>query len=202
MNCPNENAEMHQVTVQSHYGQPIFLEQCEKCGGIWFDEAELYRAKLGEAEKIESINSELLQTSTEIKKAKLLCPKDDTELHLFTDKNFPQSIIVERCPTCSGFWLNRGEFTRYQKARRELMRPREKSAEDKKLEANIQKLLAEYQTAGNTNSLQKLAKFLTTPLDENTLLPLDSDEQPPSEGKNVGLLLDILSTILRLFIFR
>ena len=61
MICPNDNIEMHQVRIESYYGQPIFLEQCENCGGIWFDESELYRAKQGEANKIELLDPEIAQ---------------------------------------------------------------------------------------------------------------------------------------------
>ena len=53
MKCPNENAEMQQVKVESHYGQTVILDQCPKCGGIWFDSLELYSVKQGQAEIID-----------------------------------------------------------------------------------------------------------------------------------------------------
>ena len=76
MFCPNENIEMHQVRIESHYGQPIILEQCNKCGGIWFDESELFRAKQGEAEEIELLDSEILRNPSKIEKSVLICPRD------------------------------------------------------------------------------------------------------------------------------
>jgi Zn-finger nucleic acid-binding protein len=51
MLCPNENIEMRQVKVESHYGQPVILDQCPECGGIWFDKMELYQVKQGEQRK-------------------------------------------------------------------------------------------------------------------------------------------------------
>ena len=117
MICPNDAVEMHPAKVLSHYGQPIILDQCEKCGGIWFDESELFRAKRGEAEKIELLDAEALRTSSQIETSPLLCPRDRAKLYRFTDKHFPDTIILVRCPTCHGVWLNRGEFTRYQKLR-------------------------------------------------------------------------------------
>lgn len=50
MICPNDGAEMYQVKITGHYSQPIILYQCERCGGIWFGQFELFRTKQGEAE--------------------------------------------------------------------------------------------------------------------------------------------------------
>ena len=54
MFCPNEKARIHQVAVPSHYGQQVIIDQCEKCGGIWFDAFELFKVKQGEAQEIEA----------------------------------------------------------------------------------------------------------------------------------------------------
>jgi Zn-finger nucleic acid-binding protein len=202
MICPNDNIEMHQVKIESHYGQPVILEQCDKCGGIWFDESELYRAKQGEAEKVELLDAEILWASSQIDNAKHFCPRDRAALSRFTDRYFPEGIIVERCPVCSGFWLNRGEFTKYQKARQELLRPKEKSPDDIKLQENIQRLLELHKTGGTDDALGRLGRFLSTPLDENTLLPLESAEHSPAEENTLNVVLNILITILRAFVFR
>ena len=66
MLCPNDNTEMRQVKILSQYGGPVFVDQCEKCGGIWFDESELFRAGQGEAERIEAVN--LANEGTMLKK--------------------------------------------------------------------------------------------------------------------------------------
>jgi Zn-finger nucleic acid-binding protein len=202
MICPNDNAEMHQVKIESHYGQPLFLDQCDICGGIWFDELELYKARQGEAEKIEVLNSEILLTPALMENKIHLCPKDQAKLFRFTDKYFPAGIIVERCPKCDGFWLNRGEFTKYQKARQELLRPKEKSPEDKKLEEDIKIILSEYQSGGGNDVLKRLSNFLSMPIDGNTLRPLDSDEKSPEVANTVNVVLNVLTTLLRLFVFR
>lgn len=116
MKCPVDNAEMRQVTVESHYGQPLFLDQCRECGGVWFDETELFRARQGEAEKIESFDTGGLWSSTNVQKRDIRCPLDRAKLVLFKDPHFPEDIILARCPLCSGIWLNRGEFTKFQRA--------------------------------------------------------------------------------------
>jgi Zn-finger nucleic acid-binding protein len=203
MICPNDNIEMQQVKIISHYGQPIFLEQCKCCGGIWFDESELYRAKQGEAEKIELLDSVILRTPSTIESSIHVCPRDKTDLFRFMDPYFPKDIIVERCPTCNGFWLNRGEFAKYQEARQELLRPpKEKNPEDIKLEEDIKRILELHQTGDNDDLLKRLGKFLSKPLDTNAVIPLESTQRSNEEGNSLNLLLNILMTILRIFIFR
>lgn len=54
----------------------------------------------------------------------------------FTDKYFPQDIVLVRCPSCHGIWLNRGTFTKYQQFRQKLM-PKKKSSEEERLEKSI-----------------------------------------------------------------
>lgn len=202
MLCPNDKAVMQQVKILSHYGQPIFLEQCKKCGGIWFDESELYRAKPGEAGKIELLDSEILWIPSEISNSAHVCPRDKGELFRFTDPYFPKGIIVERCPKCDGFWLNRGEFIKYQKARQELLRHREKTPEDVKLEEEIKQILASQQSGEHGDVLRKLGEFLSTPLDPNNLVPLESTQRTPEDESALNSILNILSLVLRLFVFK
>ena len=161
MLCPNDNSEMHQVKIVSHYGGPIFVDQCEKCGGIWFDESELFRAKQGEAEKIETLNAEILQTPSAIENSNLICPRDQIAMNRFTDKYFPQDIVLVRCPSCHGIWVNRGTFTKYQQFRRELMSPK-KSTQDEKMKAQWE---ASYKTGRSTGTRGRLVEFLSTPME-------------------------------------
>jgi len=177
---------MHRVKIVSHYGQPIDLEQCEKCGGIWFDESELFMAKQGEAEKIEVLNTDILRNPSMIESSTLICPREQTVLHQFTDKYFPQDIILGRCPSCNGIWLNRGIFTKYQKFRQELKPTKEKSPEDKKLEESISQLIASHQSGHSTETLERLGKFLSTPVDRDTSIFPD----PAQRSWNEPLRLD------------
>jgi Zn-finger nucleic acid-binding protein len=185
MICPVDKTEMRRVKIMSHYGQPIYLDQCERCGGIWFDEAELFQARQGEAGKIEVLDTNILKNPSIIKHAKLICPRDQTALYRFTDKYFPKDIILERCPTCKGIWLNRGVFTKYQKFRQELKRPKEKSSEDKKLEESVRQLIEAYHSEHTTGTVGRMEKFLSTPVE-------------PEEG--TGHSLNTTMMILRAFI--
>jgi Zn-finger nucleic acid-binding protein len=196
---------MHQVQITANYGQPIFLDQCDCCGGIWFDESELYRARQGEAEKVDLLDTYILTASTPVVNPDHRCPKDGAKLIRFSDRNFPQSIIVERCPVCDSFWLNRGEFTKFQHARQEMLRTKEPSAEDKKLQEQVQLILAEHRANRNNDTISRLGSFLTKPLDVKGILPLnfqDSDDNSSNSGNTINVVLNVLTTLLRLFVFR
>jgi Zn-finger nucleic acid-binding protein len=200
MICPNDGAEMHQVSIVSHYGQAIFLDQCEKCGGVWFDESELFRARQGEADKVESLDQEALRTPSPINYSQLICPRDRSKLFRFTDKHFPGSIILTRCPSCHGIWLNRGEFTKYQQSREETLRSTEKSDTDKKLAEHIAQLTVFDQTGHPSVVLGKLGNFLSTDMD--TISPLNTDSPPKSNAAQdtVNMAVGIVLTLLRFFL--
>jgi Zn-finger nucleic acid-binding protein len=175
MLCPNDRTEMHEVKIVSHYGRPIIVDQCEGCGGIWFDESELFRAKQGEAEKIDVLNTEILRAPSTIENSSLICPRDQTAMNRFTDKYFPQDIVLVRCPSCHGFWLNRGTFTKYQQFRQKLM-PKKKSPQDERLEKSIAPLIVSYK--------------------------YEYERSNEAQRRNVDIALNILKTILRLVIFK
>jgi Zn-finger nucleic acid-binding protein len=196
MLCPNDRTQMHQVKIVVHYGEPMLVDQCEECGGIWFDESELFRAKQGEAEKIEALDTAILRTPSTIEHPSLICPRDDSPMHRFTDRYFPEDIVLVRCPSCHGTWLNRGIFTKYQQFRQELMRAK-KSPQDERLKEKIAQLVASYQGGHSTGTLSKLGEFLSTPVDSGHAPHVPSTVDDDNIG---GSALGILVTILR-FIF-
>ena len=202
MKCPNDNAELYQVKIESHYGQPILLEQCKECGGIWFDETELFSARNGEAGKIEVFDSKSLWTPTNMERRVLRCPLDESELFRFRDRYFLKGIILERCPSCNGIWLNRGDFTKFQKARQQLKRPKEKGSEDKKLEEDIKSILAAHDAEAANNTLGKLGAFLSIPIDRATLRPLGQSRNQLEQGKSGNLIFDVLMLVLMAIIRR
>jgi len=195
MKCPNDNTEMSQVKIEGHYGQPILLEQCKECGGTWFDEMKLFSARNGEAEKIDVFDSKNLWTPTNMVKRIRRCPLDQSELFRFKDRYFLKGIILERCPSCNGIWLNRGDFTRFQHARQELKRPKDRSSKDKKLEEDIKIILAAHRTETANNTLEKLGAFLSTPIDRATLLPLGQSWYQLEQEKTGNSILDALMLI-------
>jgi Zn-finger nucleic acid-binding protein len=189
---------MRLVKVESHYGQPVILEQCPTWGGIWFDKSELYMAKQGEAGKIEALDPVALGTPSAIKSSELICPKDHAALACFKDPYLPAELIISRCLLCDGLWLNRGEFTRYQEFR-ESRQQREVREEDKKFQDNIEQVLTDHRASRNNDTLVNLGRFLSTPLDARTLRPLEDANRSPEEEKAVNSVVDMLVTILNTF---
>lgn len=200
MKCPNDNTQMYQVKIEGHYGQPILLEQCKECGGIWFDEMKLFGARNGEAAKIEVFDSKNLWAPTNMVKRIRRCPLDQSELFRFKDRYFLKGIILERCPSCNGIWLNRGDFTKFQHARQELKRPKDRSSKDKKLEEDIKSILSAHRAETANNSLEKLGSFLSMPIDRATLLPLEQSGNQWEQEKTGNSILDALMFVLMTFI--
>ncbi len=209
MLCPNDNIEMIPVKIESHYGQVIILDQCKQCGGIWFDKFELSRARLDQSNKIEQLDSALLSSPTLISSSKLLCPRDHASLVPFNDAYFPRGIIIAKCTVCEGFWLNRGEFTKYQRARLAAKQPREVTVSNtnNQIDDKLLKILAQYESGNSTRTLERLSKFLSTPVDKPvevvTLNPdgtIDKSEEIASSAEQaVSTGISILMMVLRLF---
>lgn len=202
MFCPNENARMHQAAVSSHYGQQVIIDQCEKCGGIWFDAFELYKVKQGEAQEIEELDPDIFTAPSDIDHPTLLCPRDQAALFQYDDPNFPKGLILMRCPKCQGFWLNRGEFTKYQEVRQKLKDPEEKTPEDLKLEEDVKRLLESHRAGNSHDGLAKVGKFLSTPVGDSALFPFDSTRGLSDERNTLDSILSVLILLLRLFVFR
>jgi Zn-finger nucleic acid-binding protein len=202
MICPNDNTMMHQATLPAHYGQKVVIDQCGDCGGLWFDALELYKTQSGAGESIEKLDTALLRSPTEIDHSTLLCPRDKTILSQFNDSRFPKEILLMRCEVCQGFWLNRGEFSKYQESRRKLIVAKEKPPEDEHLGRQVKQLLASDQTGNYSSSLASAGAFLSTPVSLGTSLPRASNHGLVDEGSNLSLFLNVLIAILRIFVFR
>ena len=202
MFCPNDNGALHHTTVPSHYGQKVIIDQCGDCGGLWFDAFELYKVKPGADELVEDLDSTSLTTPTNIINTPLRCPRDKTVLSQFDDPRFPGDIILMRCSSCQGFWLNRGEFTRFQQARETLKAPREKSLEDEILDQKVQKLLAAHRAGSSSDVLAKAGAFLSSPVGVSTAGMSGSGHEFGQNENHLNAILNILTVILRLFVFR
>lgn len=204
MICPDENIMMRRVRTSAHYGMPFVLEQCRRCGGLWFDDAELHQVRRGEAERIELVDTVALQKASPIQNKTLRCSKDRVQLLRFKDPNFPPDLVIERCPVCRGFWLKRGEFLKYQAHSRgqdDAAHIRKKSQDNFAFEKQIERLLAAHR--GNRyDMLGKLARFLSAPIDSATLRPLESRARSSREDRAFNLALDVAALILNLLFRR
>jgi Zn-finger nucleic acid-binding protein len=200
MICPNDKSAMHQVSMPSRYGQKIIIDQCDDCGGLWFDAFELFKVDPGSVENIENANTEALRSLTQIEHKALYCPRDRHQLSQFKDSRFPEDILLMRCAECGGFWLNRGEFTRFQQAREALAKPKHKTVTDKKLEEKVRVIMEGAKAGKNSDALASLAGFLSTPVGERPVIPLAADDPFPEDGNVLRSVIDALALIYRVYI--
>ena len=84
------------------------VDRCRKCRGNWFDGGEL-ECVLDVAIKELIIGKDARQTSR-------YCPECTIPLQEF---RYPQTNVnIEMCPTCSGLWLDHGEYRRIRDIRK------------------------------------------------------------------------------------
>ena len=91
----------------------IEIDVCPSCGGIWLDAAEL--AKIDDNFFVDVEKMELLKAAPTAEDDKLLCPRCEGVKVL--EKVHPRGhkeLIIDKCPSCRGFWLDRGELEKLE----------------------------------------------------------------------------------------
>lgn len=111
--CPNCNGSLKETYAEANYGRVLILDQCETCGGIWFDRWELYLLTEAEAKRLDIVDVENLLSSNPHPTGDLLCPMCRLTLEAFSDPTIPRDSQILRCKCCNGLWLNRGELEKY-----------------------------------------------------------------------------------------
>jgi len=111
--CPECGGALHEVFAEANYGRVLLLEQCRRCGGVWFDRFELYFVTGSSLKELEAIDGASFAAKPPDEAGKGLCPKCEKPLAIFSDPNLPKDALIERCGACNGLWLNRGELKRY-----------------------------------------------------------------------------------------
>lgn len=202
LNCPSCSSLMTTVVAKSHYDFPIIIEQCKKCGGIWFHDVDFHKIKIGEANNLEIIDKNKLQELSLIKNQSLCCPKDGSTLIQFKDLNFPKEIIIEKCPLCNGFWFNRGEFFEYQDKIKEKIKKLEDYEKEPKdeLEIKVMKLLESSSDSTQYNTMKNIASFLSTPIDRMSLRSFSDDPNAKKVNQTINIAFGFLKVILQLFL--
>lgn len=112
LNCPNDDGQMHQIVTRGRHGAELVLDQCGCCGGIWFDQYELFRIGEAEASRIEAVDETKLRCPMGSNDSPM-CPVCEIKLEPFHDANIPDNIQLLFCPGCNGFWANHGQLSGY-----------------------------------------------------------------------------------------
>lgn len=157
---------MRKVKAGVLFGEFLFFDQCERCGGIWFDRDELFRLSVTEFDTSPPIDTKIFRRKESLLTEKLFCPNDKERLSSFQDKNFPSDIQVEHCVKCGGFWMNRGEYSRYHAYRVTLRKENEATQKDSAFSEKIEELLNAHKGTDMYDVMGRLASFLSTPIQQ------------------------------------
>lgn len=186
--CPNDDGCLHPVSARSRLGQPIVLDQCDHCGGIWFDRFELFQVDEKEAAQLDSLDRATLDYPLG-EHQEPRCPKCGQPLNIFTDPNLPANIQILICASCEGLWLNHGALAGYAD-----FRLQGHPAPDPKLAEQYEKMLQDTSDRDKWNTLANLGHELGGPRDMLTGLPLDGT---PEQLETIDRALDVAYAFIR-----
>lgn len=88
---------------------PCDVDVCRKCGGIWFDKDELGRLSRENPRALARLDNRSVKADEAADTLPKQCPRCNVRLEIFP---FPgaHKLNADRCPTCSGIWLDGGEI--------------------------------------------------------------------------------------------
>ncbi len=107
MICPACQHEMTEMSVQG-----VTLDVCVGgCGGIWFDNLELKKVD----EPHEAVGQDLLEVAYDPEvvvdgSQRRDCPHCDSIVMMRHFSSIKREVEVDECPSCGGFFLDRGEL--------------------------------------------------------------------------------------------
>ena len=159
MKCPKCSEELKPIVYE---GMKIL--ECEKCAGHWLGGQELQgivqaREVVFSSQEIEEAEKHKKINITSIKQEKpLICPECNVEMEKF-NYAYNTGVIIDRCPKCSGVWLDKGELENIQI----IIEEEEKRTPEiiKKLEPVLEKIKSRSQEAAlqAEDSPSRLAKI-------------------------------------------
>ena len=103
MKCPRCDVELK----ATDFGEVGFvvLDICPKCKGTWFDEGELDALDDSVATSAEELEFETVTDEHEPPP----CPSCGEALMAVSPPDEPM-LVIDRCTSCKGFWLDEGEL--------------------------------------------------------------------------------------------
>lgn len=206
LKCPDCGGNLCEVAADAQYGVKLKLDQCFRCGGIWFDDFELYPIPKGEIERIENIDLEKLQENVFLAGGDKNCPKCGVKLDDFKDNNFPKQLEAECCGKCGGIWMNRGEAIEFKEWQEEKKRSLANVSEkDEEFRGKIKDMLEVYRD-NDFKNIGNIGKMLSLKIDPISKCPLDESDYGSEEyskaSQAVSTAMNIVYLLLRLFLRR
>lgn len=112
--CPACASVRLRETRLGDYGS-VILDACPRCQGVWVEKGELDRLDGSPWADVE--DHPFHATAGDHRAAN--CPRCMVVLSPVSPADLPE-VIVDRCPKCEGFWLDRGELGRMKDVARRL----------------------------------------------------------------------------------
>jgi Zn-finger nucleic acid-binding protein len=105
MNCPRCDIELGSTRVAD-----LEIEECAGCGGTWFEEDELRRAKDRSDPDLAWMDFEIWKhpEKFEVSVKRIRCPRCDIDMAAVEYDS--TKIEVDYCLRCQSVWLDAGEF--------------------------------------------------------------------------------------------
>jgi Zn-finger nucleic acid-binding protein len=104
MDCPACPGTILRETRLGDFGS-VILDICPRCSGVWLEKGELNRLDGSPWANVEE--HRFHEVEGDHKSAD--CPNCAVALTPLSPADLPD-VIVDRCPSCDGFWLDHGEL--------------------------------------------------------------------------------------------
>ncbi len=105
LTCPKCSGALAEVKYTE-----VTVDRCDGCGGIWFDAMEMER--LLETQGSQAIDSGDKSVGRKMDSVDVIpCPRGHVPKMVRMVDHEQTHVWYERCPVCSGTWLDAGEFT-------------------------------------------------------------------------------------------
>jgi len=111
MDCPHCTLPLRKIDLGRYKGEyaSVVVDICPECQGTWLDKGELDLRD----ESVWTDAEAVVFQSGQPNHSPLICPRCAVPLSSSHPKGHPD-LILDRCPDCSGFWLDQGELEKIQ----------------------------------------------------------------------------------------
>ncbi|PIQ88883.1 MAG: hypothetical protein COV72_06295 [Candidatus Omnitrophica bacterium CG11_big_fil_rev_8_21_14_0_20_42_13] len=121
MHCPKCVGKLEQVKIGEK--NPLVIDRCFACGGLWFDKNELssvINKEIIDTLEFEvetgTVNDQELLKEINFDKKEIACPrcKNNRKMEkIYSVRN--KKVLIDYCKDCDGIWLDAGEYNKINK---------------------------------------------------------------------------------------
>jgi Zn-finger nucleic acid-binding protein len=119
--CPKCKSVLGPLNLEAD----LHLERCKACKGLWLDKGELARST-NSSEDLPDLEASLKES----KELPFNCPKCANKLQRMPFFRAVSTLMIDRCPSCQGLWLDALELGQVQGILQDLRIQRKKSMVD------------------------------------------------------------------------